>query len=392
MRILLVHNTYQYYSGEDAVVNAEFELLARSGHVVEQWIEHSSSIELGRVLDRLRLATGAVWSRRSFREAVDRIGRFKPDVVHVHNTIPLISPSVYTACHRLRVPAVHTIHNFKLVCPGAFLFRAGQTCELCLSTSWPYPAIFYGCYRESRLQSTVAVAGLVVNRMLGTCSRHVTRYIALTDFARKKLVEAGLPGDRIDVKPNFAGVGVTAGAHRGGYALFAGKLEPLKGVRTLLEAWKQLDGTIPLKVVGRGSLEHVLRQSAPPGLTFLGAVSPERVVELMRDAALTILPSQWYEGFPMVIVESFATGTPVLASRLGAMAEIVKEGETGWLFNAGDAAALAKAVRDAWRNPEEIRNRGRRARKQYEAQFSPEKSHERLMEIYAKAIRQTAND
>ena len=371
------------------MVRAECEMLRAFGDTVEQWVEDNAALPTRGFLNLGRMALCSIWSLPSFRETRRRVAAFNPDVVHVHNTVPMISPSVYTACYRLRIPVVHTLHNYKLVCPGAFLFRDGAVCETCSAKTAPYPAVLHGCYRRSRMQSAVAALGLVFNRTIGTYRRHVTRYIALTDFSRDVFIRAGLPADSIDVKPNFVAEEIEPGSHNGKYALFVGKIERLKGVPTLLNAWQMLEKTVPLKVVGRGSLDSALRSAALPGVSVLGPLPRERVIGLMQDASLLVFPSAWYEAFPMVIAEAFATGTPVVAARLGAMKEIVRDGRSGWHFSPGNPADLAAVIRWAWADPAEMRRRGRLARRQYEKEYCPAVNYPRLMEIYRRAIRQT---
>lgn len=385
MRILQVHNAYQYYSGEDVVVKAEGEMLRRHGHEVDAWHVRSDGLDSLGPWGRLAVALRSVWSPKTFREALRRFAQRRPDVVHVHNTIPLISPSIYTACHRAGIPVVHTLHNFKIFCPGAFLYRDGAVCEDCLREAVPVSCIRHACYRDSRMQTAVAALGLVINRILGTYRRHVTRYIALSGFASRKFAEAGLPAGRIDIKPNFVGEEIAPGAHEGGYALFAGKLEALKGVPTLLEAWAKLTSPYPLKIVGRGPLEAAVRSASSLGVEYCGSVDREHVMALMRDAAFVVFPSEWYEGFPMVIAEAFAAGTPVVASRLGSMEDIVKDGLSGWLFEAGNAGALADAAGRAVADAAERESRGANARRQYEERYTEDANCCMLMEIYTRA-------
>jgi len=386
MKILQVHEAYQFFSGEDVVVEAEYEMLREAGEEVQQWIEYNDVLNNMHLLQQVLIASSSIWSLTSYREAKQRLESFRPDVVHVHNTIPLISPAIYTASFKLHIPVVQTLHNFKTVCPGAFMYRAGKTCDDCLGKRFPYPALLHGCYRTNRLHTAVAVAGLVANRTIGSYHKHVSSYIALTQFAREKYIEGGLPAERIEVKPNFVDSGICCGNHNGDFALFAGKLEPFKGVLTLLKAWTQLEEHIPLKIVGRGPLETNLKSKMPQRVELLGSLPREEVIRLMQEAAVVIFPSEWYEGFPMTITEAFATGTAVIASRLAAMAEIVRDGDSGWHFRPGDWIDLAAKVAGAWANPSEMRRRGERARQQYEQMYCSEKNYDLLMDIYRKAI------
>lgn len=386
MKILQVHNEYQHLGGEEVVVAAENAMLKQYGHETQQWIVKNSDLQDIGALGKARVALQSVWSGDSYVQMKKRLQDFQPDVVHVHNTIPLISPSVYAACHSDRVPVVHTLHNYKLICPGAYLYRDGQVCEDCVKKVVRYPGILHGCYRNDGLQSTVAVAGLTTHQLRGTYKNDVDIYIALTRFARQKFIEGGLPAEKIAVKPNFVTSDIKSGSHTGGYVLFVGKLVKYKGIETLLQAWHLLDEAIPLKVVGQGPLEILLKSNLPSNVEYLGSMPREQVLKLMAEASFIVFPSEWYEGFPMTIVEAFATGNPVVASRLAAMAEIVRDGVSGWHFTPGDAQDLARTVQLAWSNPEELRRRGDLARKQYDNSYSLEKNYQMTISIYQTAI------
>ncbi len=387
MRILLIHNFYQQPGGEDGVFRAEKALLASHGHDVATYTDHNDRVaEVG----KLTLLTDTLWSRSSYRKITKILNTFQPEVVHCHNTFPLISPAVYHACARHGVPVVQTLHNFRLLCSNALFFRDGAVCELCLGKSLPWPAVRHACYRQSRSQSAVVALLLSAHRLLGTWQRQVTRYIALTEFSRQKMIAGGLPAEKITVKPNFMedplnGVSLRENPRSG--ALFVGRLSPEKGLDTLLQAFRELPD-VPLSVVGDGPLSEMVQTAAEqsPNILYLGRQPKEQVLQRMQQAALLIFPSQWYETFGLVAIEAFACGTPVLASNLGAMAEIVRDRETGFHFPPGDAAALAATVRRALSDPQALREMGRRARETYLAHYTPEKNYAQLMAIYREAI------
>lgn len=380
MRVLMVHNRYRQAGGEDAVVRDEAQLLTANGVAVEHYERHNDEIADGG--GRLRLAADTLWSRRTEADIAALVAGFRPDVIHAHNTFPLISPSLYYAAARHGVPVVQTLHNFRLFCPQAMFMRNGRVCEDCLGRL-PWRGVLRRCYRDSAAQSAVLVGMLGVHRALGTWRHGVARYIALNDFCRDKFIAAGLPAERIAVKPNFVDLSPPpAGAPRHG-GLFVGRLSAEKGVATLAAAAAALPGGAAIAVVGTGP-EQALLEGAP-GIRLLGWQAPEFVYARMRRSAWLVMPSVWYENFPRTLVEAFACGLPVIASRLGAMADLVREGDTGLLFRAGDAADLARALAWAGEHPAEMRRMGEAARREYEAKYTPAKNFARLMSIYASA-------
>jgi glycosyltransferase involved in cell wall biosynthesis len=283
---------------------------------------------------------------------------------------------------------IQTLHNYRLLCPSAIFFRDGHACENCLGKLIPWPGVLHRCYRDSRAATGAVAAMLVVHRLLRTWERTVDIFIALTEFARQKFIQGGLPADRVVVKPNFVYPDPGPGAHDGGYALFAGRLSPEKGVRTLLAAWERLGPGIPLKIAGDGPLAREVARACErhPQIEWLGAQPLERVYALMGAAALVIAPSEWYETFGRVVVEAYAKGTPVIASDLGALAELVEDGRTGLRFRPGNPEDLAAKVAWAWRHPRELAAMGREARREYELKYTAERNYELLMEIYRLAI------
>ncbi len=384
MRILVAHNTYQQPGGEDAVFAAETALLRRYGHEVVEYTEDNRRIN---EMSRLAVAAQAIWSGSSRQRLFVLLRDVRPNVAQFHNTFLLISPSVYSACREVRVPVVQTLHNYRLLCPRATFFWDGDVCEDCLSKTSPWPGVLRACYRGSRSQTAVVAMMLTFHRWLKTWQKQVDLYIALTEFARQKFIEGGLPAEKIVVKPNFVNHDPGVSEVDGRYALFVGRLSPEKGVRTLLEAWKKLKG-VPLKVVGDGPLMAEVRMQAGqlPDVEVLGRCYHQEVVDLLKEAKFLVFSSEWYEGFPMVIAEAFACGLPVIASRLGAMAEIIEDGKTGLFFTPGDSENLAEKVGWLWSRPNEIKRMGKEERKEYERKYTAEKNYGVLMEIYQKAI------
>ena len=386
MRVLIVHNRYTQSGGEDAVFEAEKALLERMGHEVIPFVENNTKLK---ETNPLKAALNAIWSRKTQEEFLRLIRDTRPDVAHFHNTFLMISPAAYYACKEAKVPVVQTLHNYRLICPGALLMRDGKVCEACVGRVVPWPGVVHGCWRSSRAGTAVVAAMLTVHRLMGTWQEQVDIYIALTEFARRKFIEGGLPAEKITVKPNFVHPDPGPGRHEGDYPLFVGRLSPEKGVRTLLHAWRRLKG-VPLKIVGDGPLmeevQSFVKEEGLKDVEVLGRRPREDVFRLMREARVLVFPSEWYEGFPMTIAEAFACELPVIASRLGAMAGIVEDGRTGLHFEPGNPEDLAAKVEWAWNHPKELAEMGREARREYESKYTAERNYEMLMRIYRLAI------
>ncbi len=378
MRVLVAHNAYQQRGGEDMVVEAEVALLREHGHEVDLLQRHNDELAS---ISAASAAMQTLWSARTGDEMRARVRRFRPQVVHVHNTFPLLSPSLYWACAAERVPVVQTLHNFRLACPQAMFLREGRVCEDCLGRA-PLPALRHACYRGSRAQTAVLVGMLSLHRSLGTWQRKIALYIALNEFSRRKFIAAGLPPERVVVKPNFVAAPALDDVPRAGF-VFVGRLSEEKGVATLVQAWRQaaLDAELHVAGIGpqRGLLEGVLR------LAPLGALPLTEVQSLMACSLALVLPSICYENFPRTLVEAFGAGLPVIASRIGALAELVSDGQTGLLFEPGDAASLADRLAWAQAHPAEMRRMGQRARAVYDAEFTPARNLELLLAIYGRA-------
>ena len=391
MKVLLIHNRYQLAGGEDVVVQAEKALLEANDHQVA--LVEISNDQIVSVLDKANAAVRAIYSPASKQQVSAEIAHFRPDVVHVHNFFPLLSPSVYDACRDAGVPVVQTVHNYRLGCLNAILLRNGKVCEDCLGKRMPLPGIVHGCYRGSRAQSAATAAMLAVHWLRGTWQERVDAYIVLTNFQKEKMVQAGLPREKIYVKPNYISEPQQCGESKifGDYALFVGRLSPEKSITTLIEAYKHNDLRIPLKIVGDGPLHESLQADVQAaglesGIKFLGRQDKSAVLSLMHNARFLVFPSIWYETFGLTMVEAFACGLPVLASRLGSMAEIVEDGVTGLHFEAGNSADLADKMQWANEHPEEMISMGKNARRAYEAHYTPEMNYQQLTAIYQQVI------
>ena len=386
LNIISVHNRYLMAGGEDQVFESEARLLRERGHQVTQVEEQNAYPDS--VAKKIGMAVDCVWSRRWHREFRALLQKTRPDVVHVHNLFPRISPSIYYACRREGVPVVQTLHNYRLLCAGAELYRDGKVCEECLDHG-VLRGIRYGCYQGSKLGTAVLTVMVDVHRRARTWSKMVDCYIALTEFSRRKLIAGGLPADRIRVKPNFVLPDPGPKNHPGDYAIFVGRLVKSKGVLSMLEAWEKLPA-IPLQVVGDGPsrelLEAAQKAGKLPSWTYRGRLPRAETLAAIKKARFLIFPSEWYEGFPVTIAEAFACGVPVVASRLGAMQEIIEDGVTGVHFEAGNIEDLRQKAQWAWDHPLEMEEMGRRARKEFERKYMAEQNILMLEEAYEFAM------
>ncbi len=384
MRILIAHNYYQQPGGEDVEFRQEVELLRAHGHDVHEYVEDNRRIP---AMAPLSLALQTIWSWTSYRALASKLKSVRPDVVHFHNTFPLISPSAYYASRATGVPVIQSLYNPRLMCPAASFYRDGRLCTDCLARL-PWPGVVHACYHGSRTQTLVITKMITVHRLLATWNRLVDRFLVATDFYRQLYMRGGLKPGKIVIKPNFVASdpGQSGGAADGEYALFVGRLEPQKGVPTLLRAWRQLD--IPLLIRGSGQLEQETRQyieaHALRHVRMIDRLSAQELAGYMRRARFLVWPSEgYYETFGLVAAESYAAGVPVVASRIGIMNEIVLDQETGLHFTAGDAEDLANKSRWLWQNPRESIRMGVNARREYEQKYTPDRNYESLMRIYS---------
>lgn len=378
LKIIFAHNTYQHRGGEDSVVEAEIVLLRSHGHEVVTYFRHNDDIA---AMTHISAAQQTLWSSRTTSELAELIHSFRPDIIHAHNTFPLMSPSLYWGAERAGIPVVQTLHNFRFMCLNGLFLREGRVCEDCQGRL-PWRGVVRKCYRGSGAASAALAGMLTLHRGLGTYRNKVARYIALNDFCRNKFIEGGLPAERIVVKPNFVDFATPAALPRQGF-LFVGRLSVEKGVQTLADAAALLPD-VRLRVAGDGPESALLEGVS--GITRLGSLPGEAVRQEMNSAMALVIPSIWYENFPRTIVEAFATGLPVIASRIGALADLVRDGETGLLFEAGNPQDLADKIAWALEHPERMAEMGRKARAQYEAEFTAERNYSQLIAIYKDVI------
>lgn len=384
MKILLVHNFYQQQGGEDIAFASERAALEEAGHSVTTMEVKNEDIT--NLSDKIAVAASAVWSRKGYDMVSATLARDRPDVMHVHNFFPQISPAVFDAAVDAGVASVMTLHNFRITCASPYLLRNGAICERCVDGSALW-ALRYRCYRGSIVGSAVLSRLISYHKQNGSWNR-VNRLIALNSFATSIFVRAGIEPERLMIKPNcladpFEGKDIPETSERSG-ALFVGRLSEEKGIEILLEAWRSLDQ--PLTVLGDGPLMEKCRAEASGNVIFLGQRSRDEILERMRNAKILVVPSIWYEMFQLVLIEAFSAGLPVLVSNIGALPEIVLGTGAGATFEVGNAEALCEAARGALDRPDQLRDWGQAARTAFLERFEASLDARRLERIYHEAI------
>jgi glycosyltransferase involved in cell wall biosynthesis len=400
MKVLVAHNRYRSGtpSGENRVVDTESDALTAAGHDVVRFEMRSDDISGWPLPRRATLAARVVWNQAAYRGLADTLRDCGPDVVHVHNTFPLLSPAILYACRRARVPVVLTVHNYRLSCASGDFFRDGVTCHACAQgPRVPIPAVVHGCYRGSRTATIPAALAIGAHRS-GWRSL-VSAYVFISAAQRDLLSGLRLPPERVFVAHNL--VPRQQRCQRPPSlpaALYAGRLEEAKGVRLLMSAWDRFraasrDAGLRLLIAGTGSLDREVAGWAAtrPSVEFLGHVPGARCAELMAQARAVIVPSLWQEAFGLVVVEAMAAGTPPIASEHGSFAELITPGLDGVLVPPGDADALALVLADVAADPGRYRAYGDQARITYEERFNPDDHVNRLVEIYRFAISNPAS-
>ena len=386
-KVLLVHNYYKIAGGEDSVAANEKALLESYGHEVRSYTRSNRELDSFSLVQKLLLPLTSMFSIKTYREVKHLIKKEKIEIVHVHNTLNLISPSVYYAAFSCKVPVVQTVHNFRLLCPAATFVKNGEICEECV-TKGLQCSVRHGCYRGSRLQTFVSASVLKLHRTLGTYNRLF--YICLTDFNRKKLLLLNSKGkrrigeERVFVKTNFVWRPKGEKSVKKEQYIYIGRLDVLKGIYVLLEAWREFPEK-KLLVCGSGpeeaSVKKYLQDNQLEQVELMGQLPHDEVLRLLAESKALIMPTLWYEGQPMVILESYAVGTPVLASDLGNAGDMVLPGVTGFCFAPGSPEGLRKAVKQleetAHLDPRPV----------FEERYTPEKNYEILKNIYDHAER-----
>ncbi len=389
MKILLAHNYYQHRGGEDVVFELERDLLRREGHEVVEYCRSNDELHQLTVLGKIATAKSTLWASGSHHDFRALLGRERFDLVHVHNTFVQISPSIYWACREAEVPVVQTLHNYRLFCSSANFVRDSHVCRECVDRGI-WRGVRHACYHGSRPATATVALMLLAHRWFGTWTTCIDRYIALSNFARDQFVAAGLPAEKILIKPNFVYPDPGCRTEAGDYAVYLGRLSEEKGVATLLSAFKQLRGRMPLIVIGDGPLRTALQARADSeglsSLQFRGWLERQEATALLKGARFLVMPSECYETFGIAVAEAYACGVPVIASALGSIGEIVDDGQTGLSFQPGDIAGLADKMAWAWDHPEMMAAMGQAARARYEAQYTATRNYAMLMDVYRAAI------
>jgi len=379
MKIIQAHNFYQYSGGEDTVVANEKELLEDNGHDIIPFYKDNDLLK-GSLKEKVKLIKNTNWSKSTFDEIDVLLQKTKPDVCHIHNFLPLISPSIYDACIKNNVPIVQTLHNYRLICTNGLFYRKGGVCEDCLGKS-PMGAVLKRCYRNSIPQTFIVANMLQKHNNQKTWSIKVDRFICLTDFAKEKFVQHGLPESKFMVKPNFVPYQQPI-EKKEDYLIYVGRLEKEKGVELLFETAASIN--IPIKVVGEGSLSKQLSQFS--NIELIGKKNHSEALDFIANARALLFPSTLYEGMPMTILEAFSLKTPVIASDIGAMRSIIKHQKNGLLFKNNSTNDLIEAVKFIFDNEKKIKEISNSAFEEFKLKYSKEANYEVLISLYQELV------
>ncbi|MFC1857816.1 glycosyltransferase family 4 protein [Thermodesulfobacteriota bacterium] len=396
MKVLLVHNFYgsSAPSGENTVFLAERDLLKNRNHEVIEYTRHSDEIRTRGPIGTVHGALATPWNPFTLRNLRQILIKEQPDVMHVHNTFPLLSPAIFHSARNLKIAVVLTLHNYRVFCAAGIPMRNSIPCTECLDRRWALPALKYGCYRHSRLATLPMAMMIELHRRINTWEKHIDAFIALTGFQKEKLAEAGLPRDRLHIKPHFypEPPDPLPFPEREPKVVFIGRLGAEKGLYLLVDAWKMWGDKAPsLELIGEGperpGLENRVRDTGMSRkISFQGQLPFSKAQEKLARARLMVLPTLCYEGFPMAVREAFALGVPVAASGLGSLPFLVEDGKNGVLFTPGDSADLYKKIKNLWDNPEKLAEIGRNARIDFEEKYTADVNYDLLMDIYRTAI------
>ncbi|QPD00305.1 glycosyltransferase family 4 protein [Qipengyuania soli] len=382
LTVLAVHNRYQLAGGEDRVFEDETTLLEKAGHQVHRLqLSNDDIVGLG---GKLANGLGATYSFRGRKLVSDAILSCRPDVVHVHNFFPKFSPAIFDATREHSVASVLTLHNFRIACANGTLFRDGTYCDQCVGQS-PLPAIVHRCYRGSRTGSAAIAAMIQTHKALGTWQNKVDRFIILTEAARTIFEKAGVPSNRMVAKANPVSIHATTPASPAerSHFVYAGRLSPEKGVGFLVQTWRERQE--PLLIIGDGPDRQMLESIAPPNVTFLGHLDHQAMLSNIGRARALIVPSLCPEMFGLVAVEAMATGTPVIAARIGGLTKIVTDSQTGFLFDPGNGRELCAAI-DSLSDDDLLSRMIGQSLSRYQEEFAPEHTMEVLEQVYRGAI------
>ncbi len=386
-RILQLHNKYQQYGGEDTVVLSEYHLLKKNGQQVEQLFFDNRNISSS-IYDKLKAGLSSVFSFSSAKKVEQKIIQFKPDIIHVHNFFPLLSPSIFYIAKKNKIPIIITIHNYRLICANALLYRNKHICEDCVHKLIPLSGILHKCYRSSFIQSAAVTIMSSFHKILGTWKNKVNMYIVLTEFGKNKFIKSSLnlPISKVIVKPNFAEDFGFGNNRREDYYVFFGRLSEEKGIDILLESVKFYN--YKLKIMGDGPLRELVQQKVidNSNIEYLGFKDKDFIISQLKNSRGLIVPSIWYEGLPLSIIETLSTGTPIIFSDIPSFMEILTNNYNGFHFKTDDSNDLAQKVKQMDVNIENLNYLYLNARQTYLEKYTPEKNYDDLMNIYQNVI------
>ena len=383
MKILFIHNRYKQDGGEDVVVELETSILSEKGHEVKTLLFDNRSINSG--ISKIIAAIRSVYNFSSAKKVSKIINEFKPDIIHVHNLFFISSPSVLYAAGKKKIPVILTLHNYRLICANAILLRNNRPCELCISKKFPISGTRYKCYRNSSIESAAVTAITGLHKLYNTWKNKIYTYITLTEFSKSKFLHSSLqvPEHKMITKPNFVPDPGESNNPREDFFLFAGRIIKEKGVHVLIKAFAEMPES-KIIIIGDGPEKESLQKEfqSSQNILFTGYLGKQKVNEYMNRCKALVCPSIWWEGAPLTVIEAFATGTPVIASRLEPMAESVSDGFNGLLFTAGDADDLKRKIKLF--NTETNNNSFlyKNARQTYLEKFSPDIHYDAILKIY----------
>lgn len=380
MKVLFIHSRYKLSGGEDSVLALEEKMLNDRGVEVKVVIFENKDIK--GFLKKATTFFTAIYSFKAKKKIAKEISSFKPDIIHVHNFFPLVSPSIYDAARTCNVPVIQTLHNFRIICPGALLLRDGKVCEKCIQGNF-LNAIYHKCYRDSYFGSLSLASSDFIHKTMNTWNTKVDAFICLTSFAKKKFVQSGIDEAILRIKPNFVDSETSISTDdRKNIGLFVGRISQEKGIMNLIKIHDKMDGKIIF--VGDGPLLNRLKGLS--NYIILGRKPQNEIAEYMKTASFLIFPSICYEGFPMSIVEAYSNRLPVIASKMGAMEEIVIDGKTGCHFLPDDLEMMADKINWAFQNYSELREYGENAYLEYTDKYTSDINYSILLKIYEDAI------
>lgn len=383
MKVIQVHNRYRIRGGEDAVVEVTVDLLKRRGIEASLMDKASRDLDQG-LLQKLRASVSGIYSVTARREMAQTLRDERPDLVHVHNLYPLLSPSVLVACRQAGVPVVMTCHNYRLVCPIGVHFRNGKICERCAGGR-EYWCLFRNC-RDNRAESAAYALRNAITRIFGLFTKNITCFISISEFLKQRLIEAGIEEERIAVVPNMIAIAESAtDPSQGAYVGLSGRASVEKGISTLLEAAGRIP-EIPVQLATFGPLAEELKKGAPQNAEFTGQLTADQLAAFYRNARCLVVPSVWFETFGLVAAEAMSHGLPVIASRIGGLAGLIEDGVTGFLFEPGDPEDLAQKIRRLWEDPDLCLRMGQAGRERAIREYGEETHFKRLMAAYDQAL------